>query len=191
MSSSPRWALFLDRDGVLIQNRPDYVRTLAQVVFIPGAAEAVAAFNQSFPNVPVIVASNQAGVGRGLIAPEMVVAINAAIQTQVQVVGGRITAFYICPHRTDEDCPCRKPKPGLLHNAAAEHQLQLAESVMIGDSATDVLAAQAAGAQPLFVQTGLSERLIAEQTYAEQLGASIHTDLTTAIQFLLTQRAWA
>jgi D-glycero-D-manno-heptose 1,7-bisphosphate phosphatase len=176
---------------VLIENRPDYVRTLEQVVFIPGAAPAIAAFNHSFPNVPVIVASNQAGVGRGLIAPETVAAINAAIQAHVHAAGGRITAFYICPHRADENCPCRKPKPGLLFNAAAEHTLQLAESVMIGDSATDVLAAQAAGAQPLFVQTGLSERLIAEQNYAEQLGASIHINLAAAIQFLLAQRALA
>lgn len=191
MSASPRWALFLDRDGVLIENRPDYVRTLEQVAFIPGAAEAIAAFNQNFPNVPVIVASNQAGVGRGLIAPETVAAINAAIQTHAQAAGGQITAFYICPHRADEHCPCRKPKPGLLHNAAAEHGLQLIASVMIGDSATDVLAARAAGVQPLFVQTGLPERLIAEQTYAEQLGASIHLDLATAIQFLLMQRALA
>jgi len=191
MSASPRWALFLDRDGVLIQNRPDYVRTLEQVVFIPGAPEAIAVFNQNFPGVPVIVASNQAGVGRGLIAPETVAAINTAIQARVQAAGGWIDAFYICPHRVDEDCPCRKPKPGLLRQAAVEHFLQLSASVMIGDSATDVLAAQAAGAQPLFVQTGLAERLIAEQTYAEQLGAGIYADLPAAIQFLLTQRALA
>jgi D-glycero-D-manno-heptose 1,7-bisphosphate phosphatase len=180
-----RPALFLDRDGVLIENRPDYVRVLDHVIFIPGALEALARFHQHRPEWRIIVVSNQAGIGRGLIAPDTAEAINAEVRRRVAESGGHINAIYICPHRAAEDCDCRKPKPGLLLQAAREWGLDLAGSVMVGDSATDVMAARAAGVRPIFVRTGLPERLADEQAAAAHLQAAVHRNLSEAVAQLL------
>ena len=182
---SLRPALFLDRDGVLIENRPDYVRALDQVVFIPGAAEALAAFRRARPEWRIIIASNQAGIGRGLITRAIVDEINAAVQRHVGSAGGRIDAIYLCPHRVDEGCDCRKPKPGMLLQAAREWSLDLAHSIMVGDSASDMQAARAAGVRPIFVQTGLPGRLAIEQAAALQLQAAVYPALANALSLLL------
>lgn len=180
-----RPAIFLDRDGVIIENRPAYVRTLAEVVFIPGAVEALAHMRRARPAWPVLIVSNQAGIGRGLVAPEAVAAINQRIVQRVAAAGGQIDGIYVCPHRPDEGCVCRKPAPGLLRQAAAEWELDLAASVMVGDSATDVQAARAAGATPILVQTGLSERWAAELAHAQPWAPVICRDLPAAVAHIL------
>lgn len=182
---SLRPALFLDRDGVLIENRPDYVRALSQVHFIPQAAEALAQFHRARPVWPVVIVSNQAGIGLGLITRETVDAINAAVLHNITVAGGRIDAVYICPHRADEACDCRKPKPGMLLQAAREWDLDLSASIMIGDSAIDMQAAWAAGVRPIFVQSGLAERLAMEQAAAQRWQALLRADLAEAVTLLV------
>lgn len=182
---SPRPALFLDRDGVLIENRADYVRSLDQVIFIPGAAEALARFQRERPEWRVIIVSNQAGIGRGLIAPETVEAINQIVLRHVAATGGRIDAVYVCPHHADAGCECRKPKPGMLLQAAREWEIDLSASAFVGDSATDVQAARAAGVRPIFVQTGLAERLPHEQAAAQLYHASVHASLVEAMAQIL------
>ncbi len=172
--------LFLDRDGVLIYNRADYVRTRDQAILIPGAPEAVAWAHQR--GWRVIVVSNQSGVGRGLITWDDLHAIHAHIEHAVRAAGGEITRIYICPHRPDEHCACRKPRPGLLLTAAAEFGLDLHTAYMVGDSFIDVQAAQAAGVRPIFVQTGLPERLAHEQARASAHGAPVYADLLTAVR---------
>ncbi|MGQ0604557.1 MAG: D-glycero-alpha-D-manno-heptose-1,7-bisphosphate 7-phosphatase [Anaerolineales bacterium] len=180
-----RPALFLDRDGVLIENRPDYVRTLNQVVFIPGAAAALARFHRTCPDWRVVIVSNQAGVGRGLITRETVDSINAAVLHTITVAGGRIDAVYVCPHRVDEVCECRKPKPGLLLQAAREWDIDLSTSIMIGDSAIDMQAARAVGVRPIFVQTGLLDRLPAERAAAVHLQATVYANIVEAVTTML------
>jgi D-glycero-D-manno-heptose 1,7-bisphosphate phosphatase len=154
-ASKLRPALFLDRDGVIIENNPNYVRSVAETHFIPGALEALARFHLARPEWRVIIATNQAGVGRGLIASATVEAIHALVREQVRAAGGRIDGIYLCPHRSDENCACRKPSPGMLLQAARDWGLDLARSVMVGDAVTDVQAALAAGVTPLLVQSGL------------------------------------
>lgn len=176
-----RPALFLDRDGVLIENRPRYVRSLAEVVLLPGAMAALAEFARSAPDWLIVIVSNQAGIGHGLVSPAVVDEINAWLTAQLRAAGGRLDAIYLCPHRPDENCACRKPKPGLLLQASAELGIDRAASLLVGDSATDVQAALAAGVRPVFVQTGLPERLAAEQAQAEALQATICADLAAAL----------
>lgn len=146
-------ALFLDRDGVVVENRMDYVKSIGEVAFIPGALEALARLASY--TLRIVIVTNQSAVGRGWLTLETLDQINAYVLDHVARAGGRIDRVYVCPHRPDEGCPCRKPAPGLLLRAAHELGLDLSASVMVGDNVTDVRAARAAGVWPILVHTGL------------------------------------
>jgi D-glycero-D-manno-heptose 1,7-bisphosphate phosphatase len=151
-----RPAVFLDRDGVLNYNRSDHIRTPEEYVPIPGAAGAVALLKQA--GWAVVVVSNQSGLGRGLFAQEALDAIMAKMRAELETVGGGPDAVYYCPHAPGAGCDCRKPKPGLVLQAAREHGLDLGRSYLVGDSASDVACGQAAGLRTVLVQTGLPEQ---------------------------------
>lgn len=175
-----RPAIFLDRDGVIIENRDDYVRKWEDVEFIPAALDALRALAPLEP--AVVIVTNQAVVGKGIITLDEAEAINQRIITTVRQHGGRIDAAYICPHRPAEHCNCRKPKPGMLLRAAAEHGLSLANAIMVGDAITDMQAARAAGADAVLVKTGRGEReLAAFGNQDERLWFRVSNDLLDAI----------
>jgi D-glycero-D-manno-heptose 1,7-bisphosphate phosphatase len=150
-----RPAIFLDRDGVLIENRDHYVRTWEDVAFFAHTFEAMRRA-ATLPHAFVVV-SNQAGVGKGLIDYAMAEAINLRVAAAVVENGGRIDRAYFCPHRADAGCDCRKPRPGMLLRAARELDLDLAGSWMIGDNITDMQAGSAAGTRCMLVRTGLGD----------------------------------
>ena len=104
-------AIFLDRDGVLIESRKDYVRTREDVVIYPAALEAVAKASRG--SHMIVIVTNQSGVGRGLIDVNEADAINRQLVIEVQKVGGKIDAVCMCIHTPEQECNCRKPKPGL------------------------------------------------------------------------------
>jgi histidinol-phosphate phosphatase family protein len=141
---------------VLNYNRRDHIRTPEQYVPIPGAAAAVAALKQA--GWIVIVVSNQSGLGRGLFDQEALEAIMAKMRAELERAGGGPDAVYYCPHSPGDGCDCRKPKPGLVLQAAREHGLDLRRSFLVGDSATDIACGQAAEVRTVLVQTGLLER---------------------------------
>lgn len=147
-----RPTIFLDRDGVIIENRPDYVRAWAEVEFIPGVLDALAQIATS--DYAIVIVTNQAGIGKGLLTPSLSDSINQKIRDAIGQRGGRVAGLYVCPHTPADNCECRKPKPGLLLQAARELDLDLSRSWMIGDALTDLQAGQAAGVQPLLVLTG-------------------------------------
>lgn len=136
-------AIFLDRDGVINENRANYVRHWQDVIFIPQAIAAL----QAVRHLPhkIIVVTNQSAVGRGILSLEDAAAINQQIIAAIENQGGRIDGVLMCPHHPQANCPCRKPKPGLLLQAAQTYQLDLSQSVMIGDALTDVQAGRTAG----------------------------------------------
>ena len=139
-----RPAIFIDRDGVINLLRPsDYVLDWSQFVFVPGIREALKQLASL--GLPMIVISNQAAVGKGLLDTAGLEEITSKMYQELTHDGTFLTAAYYCPHRPDENCPCRKPKPGLLHAAAADFNIDLTRSVFIGDSDTDVEAAHASG----------------------------------------------
>jgi D-glycero-D-manno-heptose 1,7-bisphosphate phosphatase len=146
-------AIFLDRDGVLIENKPDYVRDWSDVTFFPEAIRAL-----SFPairNYKVVIVTNQSAVGRGLISLKIAEEINNRIVKVIRDRGGQVDAFYMCPHEPAAGCSCRKPKPGLLLQAANDLSLDLQRSWMIGDAWSDLLAGQSAGVrQSILLRTG-------------------------------------
>jgi D-glycero-D-manno-heptose 1,7-bisphosphate phosphatase len=140
-----RRAAFLDRDGTL-NERPSphhYVLNAEGFRWIPGAAQAVARlFDIGYE--PIVV-SNQRGIARGLVSRQALSEIEAHIRDEVARHGGRLAAFYYCPHEAQAKCFCRKPAPGLILRAAADQRVDTGASVMIGDSESDVEAGQAAG----------------------------------------------
>lgn len=147
-----RPAVFLDRDGVINENRDDYVKDWTEVRFIPGALAALACLS-SLP-FSIVLITNQSAIGRGILTLEQVEAIHRRLVTEIQAHGGRMDGVYYCPHHPDVGCDCRKPQPGLLYRAARELELDLARSYLIGDAVSDVEAALAAGCRPILVLTG-------------------------------------
>lgn len=175
-------AIFLDRDGVVIENLPSYVRRWEQVAVYPQALEALSRLKNS--PYRVVIVTNQAGIGRGLIDPESAEEINRRLCQIIEQAGGRIDGVYVCPHTPEEDCDCRKPRPGLILRAAAEHGIDLERSILIGDALTDLQAGQAAGiGRVALVRTGRG----AEQSLLLPAEASdaVFQDLKEALRTLV------
>ena len=150
LSARPR-AVFLDRDGTLNVRAADhdYVRTAADFRWLDGAAEAVGVLDRA-GYVPFVV-SNQRGVARGLMTADVLTEIEDVMQAALARHGTRIEAFRYCVHDLEPACACRKPEPGMLLDLAAEHDLDLGASWMVGDTAGDVEAGRRAGTRTGFV----------------------------------------
>jgi len=144
--------VFLDRDGVICENRPDYVKSWDEFVFLPQTFTALAALNQA--GYRVIVVTNQSAVGRGLLSPETLHEIHSRMITAIQQHGGHIDRVVHCPHRPDDNCNCRKPRPGMLLTVAQELGLDLRQAYLIGDAYSDIQAGQAVGCRCSLVLTG-------------------------------------
>lgn len=145
-------AIFLDRDGVICKNRSDHVKSWAEFEFLPGVKESLAAL--SGLDLPLIVVTNQAAIGRELMTVELLEDIHQQMTAEIAAQGGRIDRVIYCPHRPEDGCDCRKPKPGMLLQAAAEIEIDLTHSYLIGDAATDIQAGQQVGCHNILVLTG-------------------------------------
>ena len=145
-------AIFLDRDGTLNRERADYVKSWQEYEWLPGALDALAVL--ATLEVPILVVTNQSAIGRGILDPGVLHAIHAKAQAEALAAGGRLDDFLICPHAPTDGCACRKPKPGLLLDAAVRYNLDLRRCLFVGDSITDMQAAEAAGCAWQLVRTG-------------------------------------
>jgi len=141
--------VFVDRDGVINRNRSDYVKSWEELELFPGAIDAMALMSRSGRDL--IVLTNQSAIARRLVTMETVDDIHARIAALVGDRGGSIKAFLVCPHAPGDQCDCRKPAPGLFFRAQREFQVDLSDAVMIGDQASDVEAAFAAGCEAILV----------------------------------------
>lgn len=144
-------AVFFDRDGT-INEESGYLSNPDDLALIKGAAEAVKRLNSI--GIKVIVISNQSGVGRGFFSEEDLARVNKRLTDLLLSHGARIDAIYYCPHHPEDNCECRKPKPGLLKKAALEHSIDLTRSYVVGDKKTDVELARNAGSKGILVKTG-------------------------------------
>lgn len=144
-----RRALFLDRDGTLIVD-VGYPRDPARVELIPGATSVLRELQNHWL---LVVISNQSGVGRGMITPAEATAVHDRFVAAFAAEGVAFAGFYYCPHAPEARCPCRKPAPGLLLQAADELALDLGSSALVGDKASDLDAGRAAGV-PRLIQLG-------------------------------------
>jgi len=139
-------AVFLDRDGVINRKAPtedDYITRWDEIEILPGVGQAIAWLNRL--DFKVIVVTNQRGVAKGLITIAQLESIHKQMCQHLARVGASIHGIYYCPHELDPPCTCRKPKPGMLLEAARAHNINLAVSWMIGDSEKDVEAGKTVG----------------------------------------------
>ena len=158
IQSSKCPAVFIDRDGT-ISEEVGYVNHPSRYRVFPYAAEAVRLLNER--GWLAILITNQAGVARGYFAEEMIAAVHDILIAELAREGARLDAIYYCPHHPSvgespyrQACDCRKPSPGLIHRAAAEHSIDLASSWMIGDRYSDIELAANAGVHSAFVLSG-------------------------------------
>jgi len=168
-------AVFLDRDGTINVKAPDgsYVCTPSQLRLLPRAGSAIRTLNEA--GILVLVVTNQRGVASRMLSLDDVHEVHRALTARLRRFGARVDRFYVCPHSAGS-CGCRKPAPGLLFQASCDHpDLRLERTVMIGDSETDVAAANAAGACAI--------RLGPEGT--ESAARHVYHDLSSAVGALV------
>lgn len=185
-----RYAVFLDRDGVIIHDNPAHICRLEQVQLLDGAAEAILRLNDA--GCLVVVVTNQSGVARGFMTEADVRQINEHIADLVaQRSGARIDRVYYCPMHPRGVLPeyarrsfFRKPQPGMLLQAAHDLQLDLSVCCLIGDAETDMIAARRAGVCPILVLTGLQSCEHPRWT-AEGRPAHVAVDLEQAVRWIL------
>jgi len=178
-----RPAVFLDRDGVINEEPVDYVKSLDEFHFLPGSLDAIRKLSQL--GLPVIVITNQSGVGRGLMTMEILNEIHNWMLDEVHKAGGRIDGVFFCPHRPDEGCNCRKPKPGLILLATETFSLDLYRSYLIGDTEKDVLTALATGCQPILVKTGRGLKAVDSLKQKPDIQFHLAENLSEAVEWIL------
>ena len=180
--------VILGRDGILNVYRDDHVKSPDEWVPIPGALEALSRLNHA--GWHAVVATNQAGIGRGMIDMAAVNAIHAHMIRRVAALGGRIDAVFFCPHTPEEGCACRKPRPGMMQDIGNRYGIGLAQVPMVADTLRDLLAAHAAGCEPHLVCTGRAATL-GDAQWSDILrqvpGARRHADLGAFADWLLSR----
>ncbi len=183
---SPKLVI-IGRDGILNVFREDHVKAPQEWIPIEGALEAVAKLNQA--GWHAVIATNQSGIGRGLVDMTSLNAIHQHMMQMLATRGGRIDAVFICPHVPQDHCSCRKPLPGLMLQIAMRYGVDnLARVPMVCDTVRDLHAAQAAGCEPHAVRTGRAAALDDEEVAALTAaikGVKVHANLAAFADFVL------
>lgn len=188
LSDAPGRAVFLDRDGVINENRDDHVKSWTEFVFLPGAIESIVALSRA--RCRILVVTNQAVINRGLASRASIDQIHARLCDAVARAGGHIDEVLYCPHRPDEGCGCRKPQPGLLIAAADRYGLDLTRSYMVGDSFGDIAAGRSVGCETILVRTGRGNRQLESSDAARFANYIVADDLQQAARLILGARGW-
>ena len=173
--------IILDRDGVINIDSALYIKSPAEWKPIEGSLEAIARLNQA--GYRVVVATNQSGIGRGLFDMDTLNAMHEKMHKHLVGVGGRVDAIFYCPHTADEQCDCRKPKPGMFERIAKVYNIELKGVPTIGDSLRDLQAGSTAGCTPILVRTGKGLKTEAEGNLPK--GTAVYDNLAAAVDALL------
>lgn len=174
----------LDRDGVINEDSLDYIKTPDEWHALPGSLEAIAKLNEA--GYEVAIATNQAGVGRGLFSMETLWNIHRKMLAEIHASGGYVKRIFFCPHPPEDNCACRKPKPGLLQQIAEHFACGFDRMIMIGDAVTDLGAAEAAGVRFILVRTGKGAQT--EIALAQTKNLEIYDDLAAAVTALVSEK---
>ena len=178
-------AIFLDRDGVIIENSETYIRSLDEVKFLPSSIDSLRKLNPSV--YKIVIVTNQSAVGRGLISLAQAEEINRHVMVVIVEAGGRIDGLFMCPHSPEDGCNCRKPKPGLILQAAEALSLDLENSILIGDAITDIQSGQAAGIPTnILVKTGRGSAQLQSFSMSSMPRFLIYPDLADVIASILS-----
>jgi D-glycero-D-manno-heptose 1,7-bisphosphate phosphatase len=173
--------IILDRDGVINQDSDAFIKSPDEWMPIPGSLEAIARLNQA--GYRVIVLTNQSGIARRLFDILTLNSIHQKMHAAAQLAGADIDAIFFCPHAADDNCDCRKPKPGLFHAVAKRFEVSLKGIPTVGDSLRDLQAGFVAGCVPHLVLTGKGEKTRAKGGLPP--GTMIYSDLAAVVDHLL------
>jgi D-glycero-D-manno-heptose 1,7-bisphosphate phosphatase len=187
-----RPAVFLDRDGTLVEER-DYLRRVEELELLPGAAQALSRLQAA--GYALVLCTNQSAVARGLLDERALAAIHAELERRLAIAGVRLDAIEVCPHHPEVGefpyrrvCDCRKPAPGLLQRALRELPLRAETSVVVGDSERDLQAGAALGIPGILVRTGKGASEEARMLAAGRPPALVVDDLPAAAREILAGR---
>ena len=144
-----RKTIFLDRDGVINEEKKDYVKNLKEFKIIDGSLQAIKLLKKN--NFRVVIITNQSAINRGLLSVEKLNEIHDFLKSKLLDLDTTLDGIYFCPHTPNENCMCRKPKPGLLQQAISELDINIKDSLMIGDSQTDIDAANSIGCKSILL----------------------------------------
>jgi D-glycero-D-manno-heptose 1,7-bisphosphate phosphatase len=178
--------VILGRDGILNVYREDHVKSPDEWEPIPNALEAVARLNHA--GWHTVVATNQSGIGRGMIDMASINTVHQRMMQRLAEAGGRLDAVFFCPHTPEDDCDCRKPRPGLMKQIAQRYGIELRTVPMVADTLRDLQAAHAAGCEPHLVRTGRAAALTDKQVVeiVQQVPMTeVHDSLSEFVDFLL------
>lgn len=174
--------IILDRDGVINEDSDDYIKSAEEWIPIPGSLEAIAKLKQA--GYTIAVATNQSGIGRGLYSFEDFEEMCEKMDVLLDQAGGWVDGIFLCPHHPDDNCDCRKPKPGLFHQIMEAFELDSLEGVpVIGDSLRDLEAGQPLGCVPILVRTGKGQTTEAKLT--QDIPTQVFEDLAEAVNAIL------
>ena len=172
----------LDRDGVINLDSVHFIKSTNEWIPISGSLEAIALLNQS--GYRVAIATNQSGISRGLFDMVMLNAIHDKMHRALGQLGGRIDAMFYCPHSAEDNCACRKPKPGMMEEIGKRFGVDLTGVPIVGDSLRDLQAGAVLGMQPILVRTGKGEETIAAGGLPED--TLIFANLAEAVQHIIS-----
>lgn len=173
--------IILDRDGVINQDSDDYVKSVDEFIPLPGSIEAIARLSQA--GYRVAIATNQSGIARGFYDLDTLNAMHDKLRRELASHGGTIDMIAFCPHGPDDNCDCRKPRPGMYLEIARRFDVDLGGVPVIGDSLRDLQAATQVGAAPILVRTGKGMRTLARGEGLEDI--PVFDDLAAAVSSLL------
>ena len=178
--------IILDRDGVINHDSEHFIKNADEWQPIPGSLQAIAALTEA--GFTLAIASNQSGIARGLFDQDALDAMHAKMLGLINAAGGHIGRVVICPHGPDDDCACRKPRPGMLEQLAQHFDTSLEGVPVIGDALRDLEAAAAVGARPILVRSGKGRRT--EAALPERFaGVPVYDDLAAAARALIDEAA--
>lgn len=174
--------VILDRDGVINEDRDDFVKSVDEWVAYPNSMDAIAFLTQS--DYKVVVATNQSGIGRGFFTTHDLNEMHAKMHRLVQQAGGQIEAVWFCPHTAADKCQCRKPLPGMIEDILQRYlNTDPDELYLVGDSLRDLQAIAAVGGQPVLVLTGKGQKTLRDGELPED--TVVYNDLLEFAQAML------
>jgi D-glycero-D-manno-heptose 1,7-bisphosphate phosphatase len=182
--TTPARLIVLDRDGVINRESSSFIRSPAEWLPLPGSIQAIADLTAA--GFAVVVATNQSGVGRGLFTAATLSAIHARMASTIEAAGGRLAGIFFCPHRPEDQCECRKPRPGLMRQVEAQFGTSLRGQPVIGDSYRDLEAAWEVAARAMLVRTG--NGVVTEKRLDADAPVEVFADLAAAAALLITEK---
>ncbi len=179
--------IILDRDGVINQDRDDFVKSVDEWIPIEGSMDAIAFLTQAGYNIAV--ATNQSGIGRKYFTVQDLTEMHAKMHRLVRQAGGEIDGIWFCPHTAADNCDCRKPKPGMVYDILERFKANPAETWLVGDSLRDLQAMHEAGGKTALVLTGKGKKTLSQQEKELPENTQIFDNLLAFSQYIMHESA--